>query len=60
MPETFELIAASPAELAEVVEFIAGADLELVAVVAIAQPRADGELTLIFGGSESPTEGAAA
>ena len=59
MPETFELIAASPAELAEVVEFIAGADLELVAVVAIAQPRADGELVLLFG-DESPTEGAAA
>jgi hypothetical protein len=60
-PEPLELIAASPAELGLVVDFIAGADLELVAVIAIVQPRADadGELVLLFG-DESPTDGAAA
>jgi hypothetical protein len=36
--ESFELIAESAAELAELVSFIEDAGLELVAVVAIAQP----------------------
>jgi hypothetical protein len=49
--EPLELIAESAAELAEVTDFIASAGLELVAVVVLAQPRADGELLIVFGDS---------
>ena len=58
-PEHIQLVAESARELLEVVDLIEAADLELVAVVAIAQPRADGELVLLFGGTAAD-KGAAA